>query len=61
MDIQTKGVNKVASITMYFWIMKVLAATLGEILGDFFSMTLNLGYVTGLSITIVMFLIVLFI
>lgn len=37
--------NKVARITIYFWIMKVIATTLGEILGDFFSMTLNLGYI----------------
>ena len=45
--------NKVASITVYFWIMKVLATTLGEITGDFFSMTLNLGYIISLAITVV--------
>lgn len=59
MDIKTKDINKAARITVYFWIMKVLATTLGEILGDFFSMTLNLGYVISLSITVVIFLIVL--
>ena len=32
--------NKVALITVYFWIAKVLATTLGEILGDFFSMSI---------------------
>lgn len=53
--------NKVAKITVFFWTMKVLATTLGEILGDFFSMTLNLGYVIGLSITVVLFLVVLII
>ena len=51
--------NKVAKITLYFWIMKVLATTLGEILGDFLSMSLNLGYIVGLGITIVFFLVVL--
>jgi uncharacterized membrane-anchored protein len=51
--------NKVARITVYFWIMKVLATTLGEILGDFFSMTLNLGYIVSFAITVVFFLVVL--
>ena len=51
--------NKVAQITVYFWIMKVLATTLGEVLGDFFSMTLNLGYVVSLGITVALFLVVL--
>lgn len=51
--------NKVASITVYFWIMKVLATTLGEISGDFFSMSLNTGYVVSLGITVVFLLVVL--
>ena len=51
--------NKVARITMYFWVMKVLATTLGEISGDFFSMTLNAGYVISLAITGAFFLVVL--
>ena len=51
--------NKVAQITLYFWIMKVLATTLGEVLGDFFSMSLNLGYVISLGITVVLFVILL--
>ena len=37
-------INKVAEITFLFWVMKIIATTLGETLGDFFSMTLNLGY-----------------
>ena len=51
--------NKVARITVFFWIMKVLATTLGEITGDFFSMSLNLGYVISLTITVILFLTVL--
>ena len=51
--------NKVAKITVFFWIMKVVATTLGEMLGDFFSMTLNLGYIIGLGITVLFFLVVL--
>ncbi len=39
--------------------MKIVATTLGETLGDYLSMTLNLGYLTGIAITLVFFLIVL--
>src|SRR5689334_15591451 len=52
--------NKVARITVYFWIIKVLATTLGEISGDFLSMSLNLGYIIGLGITVFFFIAVLF-
>ena len=51
--------NKVAEITFLFWIMKIIATTLGETLGDFLSMTLNLGYTIGILITLGFFLIVL--
>jgi uncharacterized membrane-anchored protein len=51
--------NKVAEITLIFWLMKIIATTLGETLGDYFSMTLNLGYLTGIVITLFFFLIVL--
>lgn len=59
MENHESTLNKVARITLYFWIMKILATTLGEILGDFFSMSLNLGYVVGLSITVAFFAVVL--
>ncbi len=59
MTVNQHTLNKVARITIYFWVMKVLATTLGEVLGDFFSMTLNLGYVISLGITILLFLILL--
>lgn len=51
--------NKVAKITLIFWLMKIVATTLGETLGDYLSMTLNLGYLTGIAITLVFFLLVL--
>lgn len=51
--------NKVAEITLIFWLMKIIATTLGETLGDFVSMTLNLGYFSGILITLIFFLIVL--
>jgi uncharacterized membrane-anchored protein len=51
--------NKVAEITLLFWLMKIIATTLGETLGDFLSMTLGLGYSVGILITLTFFLIVL--
>ena len=53
--------NKVAQITLLFWLMKIVATTLGETLGDFLSMTLNLGYLKGIIITFLFFVIALFI
>jgi uncharacterized membrane-anchored protein len=54
-------VNKVARITLIFWFMKIVATTLGETLGDFISMTLELGYTAGIAITFAFFLAVLLI
>jgi uncharacterized membrane-anchored protein len=51
--------NKVAEITLIFWLMKIVATTLGETLGDYISMTLNLGYLIGIVVTLTFFLIVL--
>jgi uncharacterized membrane-anchored protein len=36
--------NKVAQVTVFFWIMKICATTLGETAGDLLSMTMNVGY-----------------
>lgn len=44
-------VSKVAAVTLAFWIMKILATTLGETAGDFLSMTVGLGYSVSLAIT----------
>jgi uncharacterized membrane-anchored protein len=51
--------NKVAQITLIFWFMKIIATTLGETLGDFISMTLNLGYLIGIVVTLLFFVTVL--
>lgn len=56
-----KHLNKVAEITLLFWLMKIVATTLGETFGDFISMTLNLGYLAALGITSALFLVILFI
>lgn len=52
--------NKVATVTLAFWIMKILATTLGETAGDFLSMTLNLGYSVSFAITAGLLLLILF-
>lgn len=54
-----KSLNKVARIGLLFWLMKIIATTLGETLGDFISMTLNMGYVAGIGITFAFFAVVL--
>jgi uncharacterized membrane-anchored protein len=51
--------NKVPEITMWFWIIKVLATTVGETAADFLSDTLNLGltntfYLTGFLLVVVL-------
>lgn len=43
--------NKVAKVTLIFWLLKIVATTLGETLGDFIAQTLNLGYLVGMAIT----------
>jgi uncharacterized membrane-anchored protein len=47
--------NKVAQITLYFWIMKICATTLGETAGDLLSMTLNVGYAISSIILLSLF------
>jgi len=49
--IRRADASKVAEITLAFWILKILATTLGETAGDYISMSLGLGYYIGLAIT----------
>jgi uncharacterized membrane-anchored protein len=57
--VNSENLNKVAKITLLFWIMKIIATTLGETLGDLLAHTLKLGYAVGLGITGVFFILVL--
>tara|TARA_R110000851_G_scaffold3114_3_gene12697 strand:+ start:77731 stop:78486 length:756 start_codon:yes stop_codon:yes gene_type:complete len=57
--ILSNNLNKVAKITLLFWIMKIIATTLGETLGDLLAHTLKLGYTVGLAITGIFFIIAL--
>jgi len=43
-------VSKVPEVTLGFWIIKILATTLGETGGDTVTMTWDLGYLTGTAI-----------
>ena len=42
--------TKVPAVTLGFWIIKILATTLGETGGDTFSMTMDLGYLVSTAI-----------
>lgn len=48
--------SKVPEVTLIFWIIKILATTLGETGGDAVSMSMNLGYLVGTGIFAVLFL-----
>jgi uncharacterized membrane-anchored protein len=48
---------KVPAVTLGFWIIKILATTLGETGGDTVTMTLDLGYLTGTAIFLVALLV----
>ena len=48
--------SKVPEVTVGFWIIKVLATTLGETGGDAVTMSMNLGYEVGTLIFLAIFL-----
>lgn len=52
--------SKVPRVTLAFWIVKILATTLGETGGDALSMTLHLGYAVSTLIFLAFFLVTLF-
>lgn len=45
-----QALSKVPAVTLGFWIIKILATTLGETGGDTVSMTMDLGYLVGTAI-----------
>ena len=49
-EAQRDTMSKVPALTLGFWIVKVLATTLGETGGDTVSMTMDLGYLVGTAI-----------
>ena len=53
--IPENAASKVPAVTLSFWIIKILATTLGETGGDAVSMSMNLGYAVSSLIFIVLF------
>ena len=47
--------SKVPEVTLVFWILKILATTLGETGGDTLSMSMNLGYLLSTGIFAIVF------
>jgi uncharacterized membrane-anchored protein len=50
-----EGRSKVPEVTLGFWLIKILATTLGETGGDAVSMSMNLGYAVSSLIFIAIF------
>lgn len=50
-----QALSKVPELTLGFWVIKILATTLGETGGDAVSMSMNLGYLVGTVIFMSLF------
>ncbi|MGY3941461.1 COG4705 family protein [Aeromonas tecta] len=55
MNNTSSAVSKVPELTLAFWVIKILATTLGETGGDAVSMSMDLGYLVGTAIFAVIF------
>src|SRR6202795_336513 len=51
------GMSKVPEVTLAFWVIKIVATTLGETGGDAVSMTLNWGYALSSALFIGIFVV----
>src|ERR1700687_4697276 len=51
------GMSKVPEVTLAFWVIKIVATTLGETGGDAVSMTLNWGYAISSALFIGIFVV----
>jgi uncharacterized membrane-anchored protein len=49
-DVPGRVWSKVPEVTIAFWVIKILATTLGETGGDSVTMTLNWGYLAGTAV-----------
>ncbi|HKR08693.1 MAG TPA: hypothetical protein VJS39_05845 [Gemmatimonadaceae bacterium] len=58
-DETSDALSKVPRVTLAFWVVKILATTLGETGGDALSMTLNLGYAISTLIFLAFFIVTL--
>jgi uncharacterized membrane-anchored protein len=58
---QQEVLSKVPEVTLIFWIIKILATTLGETGGDAVSMSMKLGYLVGTGIFAAIFIAAVFV
>ncbi|MBC7755268.1 MAG: hypothetical protein H7Z20_01245 [Bdellovibrio sp.] len=56
-NVANTALSKVPELTLIFWIIKILATTLGETAGDALSMSMNLGYLVSTAIFGALFLV----
>jgi uncharacterized membrane-anchored protein len=49
-DVTKHALSKVPAVTLGFWVIKILATTLGETGGDTVTMTLDWGYLAGVTL-----------
>jgi uncharacterized membrane-anchored protein len=49
-DVTKQALSKVPEVTLGFWVIKILATTLGETGGDTVTMTLEWGYLAGVTL-----------
>ncbi len=54
-NVAKSALSKVPELTLIFWVIKVLATTLGETAGDALSMSMNLGYLVSTLIFAALF------
>ncbi len=54
-DVNARQTSKIPALTLGFWIIKILATTLGETGGDAVTMSMDLGYLVGTAIFAVLF------
>lgn len=60
-NILRESLSKVPEVTLIFWVIKILATTLGETGGDAVTMSMNLGYLVGTLIFAAIFLVAVFV
>ncbi|MBA3709412.1 MAG: hypothetical protein H0W83_11420 [Planctomycetes bacterium] len=56
-SIDTRALGKVPEVTFIFWMIKIVATTLGETGGDAVTMSMDLGYLVGTAIFAALFLV----
>ena len=56
LDESYRALAKVPAVTLGFWIIKILATTLGETGGDAVTMSMGTGYLVGTAIFMLLFI-----